>query len=245
MIEGEVTGPAGEAVPGVWVSGEALSASGRRHFSVQVRGGTHFKVGPVLPGRYRLQATAGGAYLRPAPVEIVAPTDGAHILIPKGFTIRGTLVGAERPERFVATFLPTPPGGGAAGGGSVTSAGQFLVTLAQDAVGILYFRNVHGGDLYGWVEGVRPGGDALEVHLQKGETIEGRFDPYEDGDEGYVDLQAANGLNLNGKVAKDGSFVVHGVPPGTYNVRGIRAHQWVEPIPDVRAGTKGLVLRGP
>ena len=50
---------------------------------------------------------------------------------------------------------------------------------------------------------------------------------------------------LNGKVAKDGSFVVRGVPPGIYDVHGISARRHLETLKGVRAGTKGHVLLRP
>jgi hypothetical protein len=243
FIEGTAAGPEGEVVVGAYVICRSTSGQGAHH--ARLDGGTRFKIGPVLPGRYRITVQAGGAYVAAAPVEVTAPAEGVRIVIPKGLTLRGTLVGAERPERFSLGFTRMTPDGPSTMGGNVTASGQFLVTLRADEVGTLYFYERGGGDLYGLVENARPSSNALTVTLQQGLTIEGRIEPYADGDNGYVYLQAPGGLTPHGKVAKDGSFVVHAVPPGTYDIHGISARQKLVSVKGVSAGTKGHVLRAP
>ncbi len=245
FLTGEVTGPEGETLPTVWVTGIQAGVARPFRFQEVLRASKRLRVGPVPPGRYTLHVQAAGEYVVPDSVEVIAPSDAVRIVIPKGLTLKGTLVGAERPEQYAVAFTRLTPDGPSTMSGSVTASGQFLVTLRADESGTLSFHLRGGGDLYGLVENARASAEPITVRLQRGERIEGRIADYADGDEGYVYIQALSGFNLHAQVAQDGSFVVRGVPPGTYDLHGISARQKLVSVKGIRAGTQGHVLRRP
>lgn len=245
LIEGEVAGPDGEALPQVTVSVAPLDPSGSRDAPVRVTGGTHFVIGPLAAGRYRLGASAAGDYAASEPATVEAPAGDVHLTVPRGLALQGTLVGSEAPETFDVTFFLPTPRGTAACSGTVAASGRFRVVVRQDAPGTLLFRSREGGTLCALVEDARPSAGPLRVRLQPGLSIGGRVEDLGPGETANVVVSAANGLSLAVPVAADGSFQVAGLPAGRYQVGGVLAGRTIEAVRDVRAGTRDLVLRAP
>ena len=244
LVEGEVTGPDGEAIPGVVVTCFDVAKHATYHARALEK---KFTIGPMPPGRYRVQAHPSlSPYVTPEPIEIDAPASGLRIVVPKGLTITGTLTGSEDLGQFSVQFMRMVAGSPVGMGGGVTSAGHFEVTLKEDHEGSLFFRDHQGThDLYGLVEKVRPSQGPLSVELQKGLRIEGDFDAYETSEQGHVYIQASNGITLSARVSASGAFVIHGVPPGEYDLFAARSRKALLPMRGVRAGGRRILIGKP
>ncbi len=244
-IEGEIAGPDGEDVPHVWLWAHAASTPQQGGYHAQARD-KRFKLGPLPPGRYlvRMQVS-GGDFVAPDPLEIEAPASDVRIVVPKGRTITGTLSGASNLDRYTLVFMRLTPDGPVGMGGGVTASGQFQVTLKDDAPGTLFVMSYQDeAGLYALAENVRPSSTPLTLTLRQGATIEGRFDQYEASEQGYVYVQAANGVNVGATAAEDGSFVIRSLPPGAYDLHASRSRQALAPM-RVKAGTRDLLLGKP
>ncbi len=244
-IEGTIAGPAGEALASAQLMCRRTDAGQGPSTSASITGQTAFRLGPLAPGRYHITTIVVGDYVAPGALEVTAPAKGVSIVVPKGKKIYGTLTGADGLENFNIGYTRMTPDGPSTLGGNVTAGGAFVVLLRQDDLGTLYFNDRRGGDLYALVENARPSETPLLLRLQRGVSIAGRFEDYREGDDGYVYVQAPSGLNVNARVKADGTFLVRGLPPGTYDMHGFQRRLKAVSIEGVRAGTDGHVLRLP
>lgn len=163
----------------------------------------------------------------PDPVEVEAPAQGIRIVCGKGQRLVGQIEGDDV-EGFQVGWIRhrgKDPRLRVRRRTRVDAAGRFVLEGLTEGDTVLYVSRP-GDDRYGLVERVRLPDENLEVTLQQGQVLEGCVAGYT-GRHGF-DLCLVlrwRGPRLLAQVEEDGSFVVTGLPPGTYGLGWYRAGQ--------------------
>ncbi len=239
MIEGQVVGPNGEAVGNAWIRAQPVdSKAGLNHANTHLNGrSSEFKLGPMLPGRYKLTVQVhGGSFANPEPVEVSAPATGIKIQLKKTLTLSGTVVGSNV-QGFSVQFAAK----GGTKSGQVGADGSWTIKGATDSVGTLYaFKR--GDERYAKLENVGPGRGPFDLQLFIGESIRGRIDGY-DPEKRKPNVYAhASGRWIHGTVNDDGTWEITGLPPGEYNVQGWVSRGKISNVNNVQPGASEVTL---
>ncbi|MDJ0972989.1 MAG: carboxypeptidase-like regulatory domain-containing protein [Planctomycetota bacterium] len=220
-IEGRVLGPGGEGVGRVRVRAEVHNGTRwqRRH-SARTSNDGSYKLGPVPPGVYRLRVEAKGSYSASEPIEVRGPASDIVLEMPLGLPIKGQLLG-DNVKGFHATwYAPKPNGGWTSKGSGVKNDGSFFINQGSEEAGMLLVRK-NGDSRYALLEDVRPSDGPFEIELIQGDSIRGFVTGLPQSWR-WANVYARNdrGISIWGRVNRDGTFVIHGVPPGTYTITG-------------------------
>lgn len=238
MIEGEVIAPGGAVIRNGWIQAEPIDKDGgRKSATTQLDGRTTFKLGPLLPGRYKVTLQLrGGAWAAPAAQEIRAPATGVRFEVKKAASIRGTLAGSDV-EGFQVQFASQ----GSVQTGTVRADGSWKVDGCKSTSGTL-FAVKRGDDRYAKLEGAEPGKGPYDLTLVVGESITGRLDGW-DGSQRKPNVYCmAGGRWVQGVVHDDGTFEIRGLPPGEYSVQGWVSGGTIKATQATPSGTKDLTL---
>ncbi len=207
FVEGEVVSPEGAPVTTGRVKAE--DAKRRRASSVQLEGGSNvFRLGPLLPGRYRVVAAGPRGTAPSESVEIDAPADGLRLVLRHRTTITGRLLDPEG-KTWTAEWLTKDM----AWGGRVNPDGRFAFKDVYAGPGSLFLREQEGSRVV-LLEDVDPTAASFEVTATEGHTLQGRV-----VGEGASLVGLRRGLvYLGGPVQDDGTFEIRGVPDGTWTL---------------------------
>lgn len=186
-------------------------------------------------GRYRVHPVSGT--YRGYVVEVPGEPLRRDFSLSTTTDLHGRIVGGD-----VGGFrITTRAGGTASSHTAVADAeGRFRIRFVDSRVSLHVGR--FGDERWGRAADVDPHGGEVEVHLQRGASIEGRvYDvdgkPYQG--EGWV---RAVGPDFESRVAMPagGHFTLHGLPPGRYTLHagGVRLDEAV--IHDVAAGSRDV-----
>ena len=240
LIEGVVLGPSGEAITQGSLRARPVDPrAGLNSANFNLRNNSNqFKIGPLKPGRYRLTfSPRNQTYGKPPPLEVDAPSTGVRLEIPEVAVVEGRLLGADV-QGFTVTFLSK----GSSSGVGVSRDGRFKIKGTQGKVGSLYAHK-NGDSRYAWVDDVEIGlGQDYRLTLQEGFSITGRIEglPYE-----FKKCNVyARGYStwIHGRVERDGSFLLTGLPPGRFTVQAWRNGGTIAPVKDVEAGSDSVIL---
>ncbi|MDA1194059.1 MAG: carboxypeptidase regulatory-like domain-containing protein [Planctomycetota bacterium] len=239
LIEGTLAGPGGESVGNANISVTSISApSTSTHANFDGRTGV-FRIGPVLPGRYKLTAQIhGGKFSAPPEIEVTAPASGIQLVAREAASIKGTLLGGDT-RGFMVMFSS----GNKAQSAGVHADGSFEVSGVPQGIGTLYaFKR--GDDRFARLTGAEPGKGPYRLSLEQGVTIEGRVEGWSgEGSKANVYVQV-EGAWVPGVVSNDGTFRISGLIPGTRCTVQAWINGWVvTPASDVEAGSAGVVLK--
>jgi len=239
LIEGEIVAHDGGAIGNGWIHATPVDPkAGLNSANVHLNGRSNtFKLGPLAPGRYRLQVQLhGGSHAAPAPIEVDAPSTGVRIELGKTTAIEGSLMGDD-----VKGFTVQYGAKGQFQSTRVNTDGSWRITNAKYATGTLFaFRK--GDERYAQLDNVTADQGPHSLSLQFGETISGTVDGYAGEGRKPTIYCMTNGRWVQGSVEKDGTFRITGLPPGRYTVQGWVQGGAIPAVPDVEAGTAGLTL---
>ena len=202
-------------------------------------GGT-FSIGPMQPGRYSINAHGPDGAAGPA-VEVSAPAADVRVALGRSLSVSGKVLG-QKVGGFMVNFLRRMEGGGRSSNGSGTDdGGRFRIVLQSDDEGSLFVSR-QGDPRYGWLDRVRPSGSPYAVTLEQGLSIEGRIEGFTGGGAQVHAQDDSRGINAHAPVQPNGSFVVQGLPPGTYRLSAWSQSGSVAPKEGVVAGSRDVVL---
>ena len=240
MIEGEVIGPDGEMPRNGWINAIPIgNKKGRNQVNTHLNGRQNtFKLGPVAPGRYKVQVQIhGGNLSAPEAIEVTAPVKGLRIQLKKAAAIQGTLIGSDV-KGFIVTFGQN----NSFKTGHVQEDGSWKIDGAQHTSGTLYAYKA-GDDRYARMEGAEPGKGPYDLQLVVGESISGRFEGW-DGDKRKPNLYAqTSGRWIQGVVRDDGTWSITGLPPGgKYMIQGWVNQGSIKAVQNIEPGATDVVM---
>lgn len=242
-IAGTLVGPEGEAVPNAMIMcrvKQRTPGGGHGHYHARVEGKA-FSIGPLPPGAYVLTFHIHGEHSAPDEMEVVAPAKDLRIVAPKGTPIKGTIEGKLSGHLTVTFIEMTANGPQSTGSGS--SGRKFLIPRKDDSPGTIFIRE-QNGSRYALVENARPSNGPYTLTLREGLSISGRVDVKIDKQfGGHVTAKSDLGFYANAQVKSDGTFIIKGLPPGTYHLMGWSGSGRFEELNDIKAGSEGLVLK--
>jgi len=239
FVRGEVVDEEGKPLARARVAGYRVDeGEDEARISTSLRDSAGFALGPLLPGRYRVSASGGREHAESMYVEVTAPAEGVRLVVPRAVTLVGRFLDEDREDVFAAFFAPDE-----FHLIQIESDGSFRCGRLRDEPGTLYVRVGDSSERY-WVrEDVRPSEGPFEVRLRDGSQVRGHFAHFPGlADEGpFVELGRGL-LTLGGRVLEDGTFEVHAVPPGAYDLRVWYAGRVLVEMHGVEAGREDLVL---
>jgi len=239
-IEGAVFGPSGEAITQGSVRAHPVDPrAGLNSGNFNLRNNSNeFKIGPLKPGRYRLTFyPRNQAYGKPPPLEVDAPSTHVRFEVPEVAVVEGRLLGADV-QGFTVTYLCQ----GSSSGVGVSRDGRFKIKGTPGKLGSLYAHK-NGDSRYAWVDDVEVGlGQDYRLALQEGFSITGHIEglPYEFRNcnvyaRGY-------GTWIHGRVERDSSFLLTGLPPGRFTVQAWLKGGIIAPVKNIQAGSDSVRL---
>ena len=239
LIEGQIVGPDGETVGNAWLRANPVDKkAGLNSANTNVNHrSSEFKLGPLLPGRYRITVQVhGGGYAAPEPIEVSAPSTGVRIQLSKSLAITGTLSGSDV-QGFTVQFGAKNNYQSA----QVGADGSWKINGTKHAVGTLYaFKR--GDDRYAKLDNVEPGKGPYDLQLFVGETIRGRLEGWKP-EKGKPNIYAMSGGRwIQGTLHDDGTWEITGLPPGEYSVQGWMRGGSIQPTKGLEPGTSGVAL---
>lgn len=243
FIEGSLRGPAGEPLGRFRVRAYVHNGSKWiRKYSARSSNDGTFKIGPVSTNLYQLRVDARGEYSASPGVDVRAPASDVVVEVPKGQSVRGTVLGDNVRNFQVIWYYRDSAGAVKTKNGSVKSNGSFFINQPSEDLGTLYVRRT-GDHRYAILEDVRPMDGPFEIRLSEGLTVSGYVDNIPSSRR-WVSVWArdAAGRYASGSVKRDGSFEIRGMAPGTYTLGGNIRPGKIGQKKDVEAGASGVVL---
>jgi hypothetical protein len=237
-IRGRVVGRDGKT-PSDWEVEAVPLDEGNEHGWVVGghRWNEEFVLKGLRPGRYRVVGKSPQTSAVSRPLEVSAPAEGLKLVLEPAPRIHGRVEGV-RGARYDAWWT-TPTTKASA---RVNPDGTFEIGGVTDEDGTLYVGSLTT-DRYALRTRVRPSDRPIELELVAGERVSGRVEIDGDAHPGlvYVVL-AGDGFELWEEMAKDRTFTVLGVPPGSYEVSLAVNESRGPPQQRVRSGAEGVVL---
>jgi hypothetical protein len=247
-ISGVVVGPEGEPIKEPRVIAIPIDGGEVIKGGIQ-RGTNRFLVSAPRAGRYLLvlKPERGSVFRSPVPLEVEAPTEGLRIVAPQGLRLKGHVLGTNTSGFWVnwRRKRGADPRTTVKHRTRVDAQGDFVLEGLSDGATLLYLFNPDD-DRFGLAERVRVPDDDLKVALKKGLSVKGSVPGYA-GRKGF-DLWI--GVTWRGperwtQVQEDGSFVLRGLPPGSYALSWQSAGKKIALDRTVEAGAPAIEVRVP
>ncbi len=232
LIRGRVIDEAGVPVANASVSHQN-SKDGEKWLGQRTKEDGSFRIGRLRPGPVTLRVGPPGTSLAHplASVIVEAGREDLELTIPRGASLKIVFTNwriAAEPANGIGTVVLTPMG-------RPTERHAFPIQgdATAEAVGleagmdyILWGRFHPLFDRYLLVRGVRASAEPLEVRIEKGGTISGRAIRPK-GLLRYHIVMHGPGVSREGLVnPEDGTFRIHGVPPGRWTVHAGTFKGW-------------------
>lgn len=244
VIEGRVLDADGTSGVACFIYGQ--SKDGKRQTGwVQVGTDGKFRLGGLEPIPYvvRIQRQDGG--VTPAPREVLPPKSGIEIRLPRAVALRGRVTGVPEGEGAGWLVHVRSASGDSLMSSAVQADGTFEFAAVPDATDLHLTVRKRGASRYAMAGPIRGARTDLVLELKEGVTIRGRIEGCLVNGKPTGNVWVQGGLlgNAFGQIAEDGTFVVHGLAPGAYEVhaRGGAENKHTR-VENITAGSADVVL---
>ncbi len=218
-IEGRIVTADGKVPSACFIYGR--SKDGKKQTGwVQVNDKGTFRLGGLDPVPYEVRVMLQGGGATPPPQTVTPPATGVEIRLPKTVSLSGRLDGLDSEDGSGWRVRAWREDGTQVGFTNVAADGSWYLTAIADGPPVHVAASKQRDDRYALKTDVKPGAKAVVLQLRAGRTIRGMVDGgVADGRvQAVVGAEGSNGWRGSGMLDKDGTFVIHGVPPGSYKL---------------------------
>ena len=244
-IQGRVLDADGKAPAQCYIYGRTEDGTKQTGW-VQVGEDGSFELGGLEAVAYELRVNRQDGGAAPPPLKVVPPRSGIEIRLPRTVAFGGRIQGLGQESGQGWRIRVYTADGKQIASARAQADGSWEIPAIAELAEVYVGATNRRDDRYGRAGPVKSSAEGVVLRLAQGKRITGTVDgAIRDGRvQAVIYAEGADGWLSRGVIEQDGSFVVYGVPEGTYTVK---AQQYGSngkkgEVGGVQAGASGVAI---